>query len=401
MSRSRDIATILGKTEATNTTNVALLNINSSVGLDSSQVSNIAEASGLTVYATLNDLPTTGLTAGDQAFVSGNQRYYISNGSGWYNASLLNSTPRWQTEPLLTATVEDSATPLVITAKALDSDNSDVNLLNQSFASDSGQYLFRSITSDSSVFTFTPYSADSLGDNATAGNLEDSNGGSFIYTYKFSDGISFVSKAQTITYTLSNAVQLWRLLITSPPGHSSNLFDIQNANGGEGLGADTDLNGAINTDFLASHTHTTDGSIIAGYDRYGMFKSTGNPLTGAGYFDASLGSQNSVSSSTQEFLRASDTARFYMYTPANSFLAIGFSTARDITTANFLKIRTYQGNNTNRTPAGMKLQYYSGSIGGTYDANNWVDYATLTNSGQNIGAPYWTNITDGSSIAAQ
>ena len=387
MSKIRDIAEILGVTETANPTNAVL--------------TSVADGSGLTTYSTLDSLPTSSLTAGDQAFVTGNQRYYISNGSGWYNASLINSTPSWETEPSIQATVEDSATPLVVTAKAVDSDNSDANLLNQSFASDSGQYLFRSITSDSSVFTFTPYSADSLGENATAGNLADSNGGSFIYTYKFSDGINFVSKAQTITYTLSNAVQLWRLLITGPPGHASNLFDIQNANGGEGLGADTDLNGAINTDFLASHTHTTDGSIIAGYDRYGMFKSTGNPLTGAGYFDAALGQQNSVSSSTQEFLRASDTARFYMYTPANSFLAIGFSTARDITTANFLKIRTYQGNNTNRTPAEMKLQYYSGSIGGTYDANNWVNYATLTNSGQNIGAPYWTNITDGSTIAAQ
>jgi hypothetical protein len=393
-SRTRDIANILSKTEVDNSSNFRLTHTGDSEG------SGLVIGSSLTAYSDLNSLPTTGLSAGDQAFVTGNQRYYISNGSGWYNAVLLNATPRWQTEPLASAVVADSATPLTVTAKAADSDNSDANLLNQSFASDSGQYLFRSITSDSSVFTFTPFSSDSLSENATAGNLADSNGGSFVYTYKFSDGISFVSKAQTITYTLSNAVQLWRLLITNPPSHASNLFDIQNANGGEGLGADTDLNGAINTDFLSSHTHNTDGSVIAGYDRYGMFKSTGNPLTGADYFDAALGQQNSVSSSTQEFMRASDTSRFYMYTPANSFLAIGFASARDITTMNFLKIRTYQGNNNTRTPVEMKLQYYSGSIGGTYDTNNWVDYATLTNSGQNIGAPYWTNITDGSTIAA-
>lgn len=395
MSRSRDIATILGLTETGNSGNLRLTHTGDSAGSAS------GIGSGLTAYSGMDSLPTTGLSAGDQAFVTSNQRYYISNGSGWYNAVLLNATPRWQTEPLIQETVADSATPLVVTAKAVDSDNSDINLLNQSFASDSGQYLFRSITSDSSVFTFTPYSSDSLGENATAGNLADSNGGSFTYTYKFSDGINFVSKAQTITYTLSNAVQLWRILIVTPPSHASNLFDIQNANGGEGLGADTDLNGAINTDFLASHSHTTNGSIIAGYDRYGMFTSTGNPLTGAGYFNAALGQQNSVSSQTQAFMRASDTSRFYMYTPANSFLAIGFSTARDITTMNFLKIRTYQGNNNGRTPEQMKLQYYSGSIGATYDTANWVDYATLTNTGQNIGAPYWTNITDGSTIAAQ
>ena len=47
----------------TNTGDVKLTHLdNVDAGLDSAQVSNIAEASGLTVYATLNDLPTTGLT---------------------------------------------------------------------------------------------------------------------------------------------------------------------------------------------------------------------------------------------------------------------------------------------------------------------------------------------------
>jgi hypothetical protein len=45
---NRDIAKILGRTEAVNTDNVALVS-----------------GSGLTVYATPNLLPTSGLTAGD------------------------------------------------------------------------------------------------------------------------------------------------------------------------------------------------------------------------------------------------------------------------------------------------------------------------------------------------
>ena len=44
----------------------------------------------------------------------------------------------WETEPSSTYQIVDSATPLIITALALDSDNP--NLINQSFASDSAQY---------------------------------------------------------------------------------------------------------------------------------------------------------------------------------------------------------------------------------------------------------------------
>ena len=53
MSRSRDIATFLGKTEISNTSNIAL--------------ASLEDAAVIEVYATLDDLPTSGLTSGDQA----------------------------------------------------------------------------------------------------------------------------------------------------------------------------------------------------------------------------------------------------------------------------------------------------------------------------------------------
>lgn len=161
-----------------------------------------AEGGGLVYYDTLDSLPVGNLLSeGNLAFVQENQRMYVSNGIGWYNAGLVNRTPRWDSggEPDASYTIADSATPLVITAKAVDSDNSDINLLNQASASDSAQYMV-SITNDSSVFTFTPKSADSIGIEVAAGNLSDSNG-DFIYTFKWSDGISFVSKAVTIGYS--------------------------------------------------------------------------------------------------------------------------------------------------------------------------------------------------------
>lgn len=170
-------------------------------GVDSADVLAIA-GSGVSVYEALDSLPSTGLTAGDEAYVKSNSRLYISNGSGWYNVSLVNSAPYWDSEPLTSYDITDSSTALVITAKALDSDNPAAIITNQSFASDSAQYLVN-ITRDSSVFTFTPKTQDSVWASATAGDLTDSNTNDFIYTFKWTDGVSFVSKAVTINYNFS------------------------------------------------------------------------------------------------------------------------------------------------------------------------------------------------------
>lgn len=166
------------------------------LGLDSADVVTIA-GSGVSVYDSLDSLPATNLTAGDEAYVKGNNRLYVSNGSGWYNVGLVNATPYWDSAPKATYSIVDSATALVIVAKPVDSDNA--NFLHQSTASDSAQYLV-TITRDSSVFTFTPKTQDSVVASVTAGDLTDSDQNDFVYTFKWSDGISFVSKAVTINY---------------------------------------------------------------------------------------------------------------------------------------------------------------------------------------------------------
>ena len=169
-------------------------------GLDSAQVSTIAQASGLSYLSTLDSLPTTGLTSGDQAFVQANQRLYISNGSGWYNVSLINLTPQFDSDINSTFSIVDSQTPLIITNPASDSDNPDAIITYGGTLSDSGQYLI-ALTRDSSVWTFTPLSADSVHNNVTLGNIPDSAGGDFTYTFTATDGINTATKAVTITYS--------------------------------------------------------------------------------------------------------------------------------------------------------------------------------------------------------
>ena len=165
-------------------------------GLDSSEILALS-GSGVSVFDTLDSLPSSP-SEGDKALVDNINRLYISDGSGWYNIDLNTGfTPYWLTEPDATYEITDSVTPLLVTAKALDSDGT--TPINQSFASDSAQYMV-TVTNDSSVFTFTPKSADSIGIEVGAGNLTDSNG-DFIYTFKWSDGINFVSKSVTIGYS--------------------------------------------------------------------------------------------------------------------------------------------------------------------------------------------------------
>jgi hypothetical protein len=146
-----------------------------------------AGAGGLTVYATLDDLPTSGFSSGDQAFVSDASRLYISNGSGWYNVALINATPRLTVSP--TGAIElatDGTTPTVITLTATDSDNP-IAALTYSVESDGNFGNIATLTQDSSVFTITPLSEDSA--TPTTSTL----------TFKASDGISFGTGTSAIS----------------------------------------------------------------------------------------------------------------------------------------------------------------------------------------------------------
>ena len=165
-------------------------------GFDSAEVLAIGSVGNL-VISDLDSLPTSSLIKGQKAVVENSNSLYITDGSGWYNVGFnTNFNPRWVTEPSATATIADSATPLIITALAADSDG--IALVDQSTASDSAQYM-ATITSDSSVFTFTPKTKAQVAASVAAGDLQESNG-DFVYSFKFSDGINFVSKDVTITY---------------------------------------------------------------------------------------------------------------------------------------------------------------------------------------------------------
>ena len=142
MTRVRDIAKILGVTEASNPTNAVLTSTADGSG-------------GVTVYATKEDLPSSGLTSGDQAYVTANSRFYISNGSGWYNVALINATPSLTIDPTGSIALSTEGATTTITLTATDSDNALAGL-TYSVESDGSFGGLATISQDSSVFTITP-----------------------------------------------------------------------------------------------------------------------------------------------------------------------------------------------------------------------------------------------------
>jgi len=193
MSKMRNIAAILGRTEAANVDNSPGVDLDDKIA-DSSVVSSILAGSTMAVFSSVDSLPGSP-TAGSQAFVIGNQRLYtarnssVGSGSGWYNVALINATPTLSLSASGTiALTAGSAT--VITMTAADSDNSNANL---ALTLESGGDLFKfaTVSQDSSVVTITPRTADS----ATALGSD----GSATLTFKASDGISQATVQNTFT----------------------------------------------------------------------------------------------------------------------------------------------------------------------------------------------------------
>ena len=212
-----------------------------------------ASSPGVQVYATKENLPATGLTSGDQAYVTNTSRLYISNGSGWYNVALINATPSLTIDPTGAIALSTEGTPTVITLTGTDSDNA-VDGLTFSVDSDGNFAGLATLSQDSSVFTITPLSEDSA-TTTTSSTL----------TFKASDGISFGSGTSVLSLTFK--------VVNS--NYTTLLLQADTA------GTDNQVDASTNT-----HTITETGDVTStaftpyhpgGYSSY--FDGTGDYLT--------------------------------------------------------------------------------------------------------------------------
>ena len=160
---------------------------------DSATVRAIAETltgSGVSSKDAIINLASSGLTAGDASIVfidSNNAKYYISNGSGWYNAGLANTDPTWFSQPNPSYAL-DSTAPLTIEPIAVDSGG---KIFSYSASLDNDASQFLTVTKDSAngrIFTIT-------GDSAGAVDAQNSG----VVTWRVSDGIGLLTYDTTIT----------------------------------------------------------------------------------------------------------------------------------------------------------------------------------------------------------
>ena len=170
-------------------------NLDNLPDFDSAQITTIIPAS-VDFYSTLDSLPVTGLSNGDRAFVESSgsgARLYISNGSGWYNAAMINLSPTMTLDQSGTIQLNADTLSATVTITATDSDNANLIFSVES----DGNMLATGVTvsQDSSVFTITSLTADSGG-----------VAGDFDLTFKTSDGINQATESLSFTLSFSTVV---------------------------------------------------------------------------------------------------------------------------------------------------------------------------------------------------
>jgi hypothetical protein len=180
-----------------------------------------------TVYATVDNLPGTA-TTGDQAFVSGTNRLYIWNGSGWYNIALINTNPTISGVSSSYDLATDG-TATVITITATDPEGLPITYSLLSDTSGNVATVTQGTGANTNVFTITP-------------STNNANGGTFSLTFRASDGVN----------------------IATAPASFTLQFSVENSNYTTALITSVGANLAVNNTFVdsstSSHTLTATGN---------------------------------------------------------------------------------------------------------------------------------------------
>jgi len=176
----------------------------------------------VTVYNSTDDLPTTGNSTGDKAYVTGTDLLYNWSGSGWYKIALINTfSPHWVTAPDSDYTLLQVAdSEIRITVYAIDSD--DVPL-TYTAVPDSDFTNIASITKDSdNGRTFIIKTDSDAIVNETSGSGE--------VVFKASDGVNIaVTEATfTVAFAISNIVDnsAETVLLMKAAGNSATNYAI-------------------------------------------------------------------------------------------------------------------------------------------------------------------------------
>ena len=133
------------------------------------------EGSSTTVVANVAALPTSA-SVGDQAFVTGTNRLYLWNGSGWYNIALINATPTISGVNA-TYTLAQDGTATTVTITATDPEGLPITYSIASDTSGNIATVAQGTGASTNVFTITP-------------STNTAHAGTFSLTFRASDGVN-------------------------------------------------------------------------------------------------------------------------------------------------------------------------------------------------------------------
>jgi len=199
------------------------------------------QPSSVKLYATVDDLPLTGIPEGTQALVDSTNKLYIFTDAGWYNIALINQTP--SISGVESSYTLESGTNTTITITATDPE---------------GFPLTYSIASDTSGSIATVTQGTGANSNVFTIAASTSTAGTFTLTFRASDGTNVASAASTFTLSL---------IITNSQ-YTSTLLTSVGANGGD------------NTTFTDSSSNNVT---ITSSSSYYVTQTTNSPFRSGGY----------------------------------------------------------------------------------------------------------------------
>jgi len=328
---------------------------NSATGAwESSAVTPSAQDPAVTVYATVDDLPTSGVTTGQQAFVSATNRLYIWNSSGWYNIALINTTPSISGASASYDLASDG-TPTVVTITA--SDPEGLPITYDIVSDTSGNTA--TVTSNNNIFTITP-------------STNDADAGTFSLTFRASDGVNIASAISEFILQ----------------------FKIVNSNYTTALITSVGTNNEVNNSFVDSSTNsnaiTATGNATqttfspyrhGGYSTY--FDGSGDYLTGPSI----------VLSNTVPF-----TIELWYYNTSTGTSEEGLIVQRNGASSPWNGWRIF-----NNVGSANTLSFYNGTsyvtIATNLPKNQWHHIAVVSQgSGTNQGQCYLNGVASGSAF---
>ncbi|WP_291812908.1 hypothetical protein, partial [Limnobacter sp.] len=204
-----------------------------------------SSGSSTTVYATIDDLPLSGASTGDQAYVSGNNRLYIWNGTGWYNIALINTTPSIS-GALGTYALATDGTATTVTITATDPEGIPITYSIASDTSGNVATVTQGTGSNTNVFTITP-------------STNSAHAGTFSLTFRASDGVNIATAVSSFTL----------------------VFNVSNSKYTTALVTSVGANNAVNEGTTSFKDSSTNNHTIS---RYGTSKQqTFSPYRSGGY----------------------------------------------------------------------------------------------------------------------